>query len=146
MAWQDRSAWSLAVMPSFVAGTDLSHAVPRGMGTRLWLSSVSQDKPSPASHALGWLLAQDMELLLAGARVQSHGVCKVLGWDSPWGHARLVWEEWSQKLPCYCPCAKSLRLYKWVLQGVCVPWGHLWNCLRNASKDLDCRLQFLRLS
>lgn len=87
MAWQDRSAWSLAVMPLFVTGTNLSHAVPRGACP--WLSSVSQDKPSPANLGLGWLLAQDLELLLAGAWMQSLGVCKVLGWDSPWGHTRL---------------------------------------------------------
>lgn len=55
VAWQDRSAWSLAVMPSFVAGTDLSHAVPRG--AHPLLSSVSQDKPSSAGLAPGWLLA-----------------------------------------------------------------------------------------
>lgn len=46
----------------FVPGTDLSPAVPRG--ARPSLSSVSQDKLSPA---LGWLLAQDKELLLPGA-------------------------------------------------------------------------------
>lgn len=51
----------------------------------------------------------------------------------------------SENLPCYlsmCKITQALQL----LQGVCVPWGLLQNCLRNASKDLDCRLLFLRLS
>lgn len=60
--------------------------------------------------------------------------------------ARPAGQAGARNCPATCPCAKSLRLYKWVLQGGCVPWGLLQNCLRNASKDLDCRLLFLRLS
>lgn len=96
----------------------------------------------------GLAAGRDTELLLAGAWMQSHGVWTILLWDSPLGPHLPAWcgRAGARNCPATCPCALSLKLYNWVLQGVSVPWGLLCNCLRNASKDLDCRLQFLRLS
>lgn len=106
MAWQDRSAWSLAVMPSFVAGTDLSHAVPRG--AHPLLSSVSQDTPSSAGLAPGWLLAGTRSCCWL-ERGCSHMECG----PSSSGTARLVREGRSKKLPCYlsmCTFTQALQL------------------------------------
>lgn len=124
VTWQDRSAWSPAVMPSFVAGTDFSRAVPKG--AHPLLSSVSQDKLSPA---LGWLLAWDMELLLLLAGAGCSHMERARSWAGTAQHGRAG----ARNCPATCPRAKSLRLYNWVLQGVRVPQGLLWNCLRNAS-------------
>lgn len=73
-------------MPSFVAGTDLSRAVPRGAHPSL--SSVSQDKLSPS---LGWLLAWDTELLLllAGACCRHMECARSWAGTARRGHTRL---------------------------------------------------------
>lgn len=60
--------------------------------------------------------------------------------------AHLAWEGRSQKLPCYLSTCKITQALQLGAPGWLCTLGLLWNCLRNASKDLDCRLQFLRLS